>query len=93
MDKYQILALMMRSEHQCLDANLYSLSALFADRLARVADRLTEEELNRFIEIGAAIYHAGLDEFGTGVPLEDLFPANENWPFGPPPGSGGFRNR
>lgn len=93
MDKYKIMALMMRSEHQVIDANLYSLSALMAERLADISGKLTEDELSAFIDIGAAVYQAGMKEFGERVPMEDLFPASENWPFGPLAGSSGYRNR
>lgn len=93
MNKYQIMALMMRREHRVIDANFYGLSALMADRLASVSDRLTAEEMDRFIDIGAAIYRAGMDAFGNTVEVEDLFPANENWPDGPLPERGGFRHR
>lgn len=93
MDKYQIMALMMRSEHQVIDANFYGLSAVMADKLAAVSDKLSDAELDSFIRIGAAIYRAGMNEFGARVPVEDLFPANENWPDGPQPGRSGFRHR
>jgi hypothetical protein len=93
MDKYQIMALMMREDHQVLHTDLYSISALMAERLAGIADRLSDSEMDTFIDIGAAVYRAGLSEFGTSVPVEDLFPASENWPNGPCPERGGFRNR
>jgi hypothetical protein len=79
MDKRQILSLMMRKEHQVIDANLYSLSALMAKELADVSHKLNQGELYRLIDIGAAIYRHGLIEFGAGVPVDDLFPAWENW--------------
>jgi hypothetical protein len=93
MNKYQIMALMMREDHQVLDTDLFSTSAVLAERLAGISTRLSEQEMDAFINIGAAIYRAGLNEFGAGVPVEDLFPANENWPDGPCPERSGFRNR
>lgn len=79
MDKFQILSLMMRKEHQFIDADLYSISALLADALADVSDKLNHAEVFRLVDIGAAIYRHGVQEFGEGVPLDDLFPASENW--------------
>jgi hypothetical protein len=79
MDKYQILSLMMRKEHQVIDADLYTLSALMAERLADVSDKLNEAEIYGLVDIGGAIYRRGLVEFGDGVPVDDLFPAAENW--------------
>jgi hypothetical protein len=93
MNKYQIVALMMRAEHQVIDTDPFSLAAMLAEQLAKVSDRLNEQEMDRFVKIGAAVYRAGLTEFGSGVPVEDLFPANENWPNGPQPGRSGFRER
>jgi hypothetical protein len=92
MTKEQILSLMMRQEHQVIDTDLYSLAALLAERLALISESLDEGALNRFIDIGAAIYRHGLGEFREGVPVEDLFPASENWASGPQPDAGGFRN-
>lgn len=92
MDKYQILALMMREENEVIDADLYTVCAILADRLAAASDRLNAEEMTAFVQVGAAIYRHGMAEFGSAVPIEDLFPANENWPNGPRPGRGGFRH-
>ncbi|RJG06640.1 hypothetical protein D3870_12010 [Noviherbaspirillum cavernae] len=74
MDKYQIMSLMMREEHQIIDDDLYTLSERLAERLAHVADKLDDAEINRFIDIGAAIYRHGLKEFGVDAAL-----AREHW--------------
>ncbi|MES2537330.1 MAG: hypothetical protein V4632_15810 [Pseudomonadota bacterium] len=79
MDKFQVLSLMMRKDNQIIDADLYSISALMADALADVSGKLNQQEIYRLIDIGAAIYRHGLQEFGAGVPMDDLFPACENW--------------
>jgi hypothetical protein len=93
MDKFQVLALMMREENEVMDANLYTVCAMLADRLSMISDRLSEEEMMAFVQVGAVVYRHGMAEFGSAVPIEDLFPANENWPSGPCPGRGGFRHR
>lgn len=93
MNKYEIMSLMMRGENQRIHADLYSIAALLAEQLAKVSDKLSAQEIDRFIQIGGAVYHAGVNEFGAAVPVEDLFPAEENWPEGPCPERGGFRKR
>jgi hypothetical protein len=79
MNRHQILSLMMRKEHQVIDANLYSVAALMAERLAQVSDKLIEAETYDFIHIGAAIYRHGVNEFGAGILVDDLFPAEQDW--------------
>jgi hypothetical protein len=91
MTKQQVLSLMMRQERRTLDADLYTVSALMADRLARVSHKLDRAEVDAFIEIGAAIYCHGLAQFGAHVPVEDLFPLPDDWAIGPQPGRSGFR--
>jgi hypothetical protein len=76
MDKYEIMSLMMRDEPHPIRANLYSISALLAEGLAHVADRLSDDEMKRFIDIGTALYRRGMDEFVEGVPVHDLFPVS-----------------
>lgn len=90
MDKYQILALMTREENQ-LDADPFALAASLAQELGMLSERLKEEELLRLIRIGGAIYRIGVEKFGTAVEMEDLFPACDNWPYGPHPHRSGFR--
>jgi hypothetical protein len=92
MTKQQVLCLMMRQEHRTLDADLYTVSALMADRLARISHKLDRAEMDAFIEIGAAIYCHGLSQFGAHVPVEDLFPIADDWAMGPKPDRSGFRS-
>lgn len=78
MDKFELLALMMREDSQAKEANLYSVTADMAEKLANIAGRLDQNELACFVEIGATIYRQGVRTFGAGVPMEDLFPARES---------------
>lgn len=91
MTKQQALSLMMRHENQVVEGDLYTVTALMAEALADVSEQLDDRHVDRFINIGAAIFRHGLDEFKQGVEVEDLFPARDNWPNGPPRGSGGYR--
>lgn len=91
MTKQEILSQMMRTEHNAIESDLYTLCAIFAEQLAAVIDRLDEVEIERFIEIGSSMYRSGQAQFGTAVPVEDLFPTGNNWRFGPEPGRSGYR--
>jgi hypothetical protein len=91
MTKQKILSQMMRKEHEVIDINFYSLAALFAEKLAALGDRLDEDELNVFIEIGAKIYRQGRTEFHENVPVEDMFPIGEDWRMGPGQDRSGYR--
>jgi hypothetical protein len=92
MTKQEMLSLMMRSDRRSIDTDLYSLAALFAERLALVADKLTADEIDAFIDIGAALYSHGKAEFGESVPVEDMFPARDDWQLGPEAERSGFRH-
>jgi hypothetical protein len=90
MTKQELLSLMMRQENRVIDPDLYTTAALLAETVAATAKTLDPKTLDRFVRIGAAIYAHGLDEFKDPVPVEDLFPASENWPR-PSTARAGFR--
>lgn len=91
MTKFEIMALIMREEsHSETDA--FTVSAKLATLLERLSERLRDDELAELIRIGGSIYRFGIEQSKQPVPLEDLFPACENWP-GPHPDRGGFRHR
>lgn len=90
MDKYQILALMMRAENQ-FDADMFTLAAMLAEQIETVSERLSDQDVARLIQVGGALYRLGVEKYGAAVELEDLFPACENWP-APHPHRGGFRH-
>jgi len=92
MDKYKILALMMRDENR-IEGDPFSLTAKLAALLETTSRSMTEEELADFIRIGGALYRIGIEQYGQSVRLEDLFPASENWRHGPHPHRSGYRNR
>lgn len=89
MSKYCMMSLMMRRENAAADVDAFSFAAQMADLLTKIMPRLTTDELAFLIRAGGKIYDAGMKECGSGVPLEDLFPAEENLDFGL--GRGGFR--
>jgi len=79
MNKSQILALMMRRNHQSTQTDLLSISDLLAQMLADVADRLSEDEFYRFISIGSAVYSHGLEQFGDDVEEDVSALSDEDW--------------
>ncbi|RZI44179.1 hypothetical protein EGT07_01760 [Herbaspirillum sp. HC18] len=90
MTKFEIMALMMRKESQ-FEGGAFTIAAKLATCLEPLSERLRDDELAELVQIGGAIYHFGVEQGKESVPLEDLFPACENWPF-PQPESGGFRH-
>lgn len=90
MTKFEIMALIMRKESQ-FEGDAFTIAAKLASCLEPLSERLRDEELAELIQIGGAIYRHGVEESRRDVPLEDLFPACENWP-SPQPGRGGFRH-
>lgn len=91
MTKFEIMALMMRNENR-FEGEPFMVAAKLASCLELLSERLGDEEVADLIQIGGAIYQFGVDDSKQTVPLEDLFPACENWPV-PNPGRGGFRHR
>ena len=89
--KYCIMSLMMRKENSACEVDPFTFSAQMAELLAKIAFKLDPEELAFLIRAGGKIYEAGVKEAGTGVPLEDLFPAEEN--LNPWLNRGGFRKK
>lgn len=90
MTKYEIMALAMREENQ-FETGSISIAAKIAAWLESVEPRLRDGEIAELIQIAGAVYRMGMNECGQAVPLEDLFPACENWPEGPVKTRGGFR--
>ena len=80
MNKSQVLALMMRRNHQSTQTDLLSISDLMAEMLADISDRLSEDEFYRFISIGSAVYSHGLEQFGEDVEEDASDLADEDWP-------------
>jgi len=91
MTKFEIMALIMRKENQ-FEGDPFTIAAKLASCLELASERLRDEELAELIQVGGAIYQLGVEQSKQSVPLEDLFPACENWP-GPHPARGGFRHR
>lgn len=89
MSKYRIMSMMMRQENSADEVNTFTFAAQMAELLDRISPKLTDDELGFFIKAGGKIYHDGIKEFGQGLPLEDLFPAEEN--LEPGAHRGGFR--
>lgn len=79
MDKYRLLNRMLREQDDAPDTDLYCISALLAKHLESVSGRLSDTEIQQFVEVGAAICRYANREFGMNVPVEDLFPPSEIW--------------
>lgn len=79
MDKYRLLNLMMREQEDAVDTDLYCICALLAKHLESVSGKMNDAEMQKFIEVGAAICRYANREFGMNVPVEDLFPPSEIW--------------
>ncbi len=80
MNKFQILALMMRGNQQLGETNLFSVAALMAEALADIAGKLSEDEFYRLVSIGTAIYSHGTSELGDAAEGEDFFSENDSRP-------------
>lgn len=91
MTKFEIMALITRNENR-FEGDPFTVAAKLASCLEPLADRLADKELAELIQIGGAIYQFGLDENRQPIPLEDLFPACENWPV-PAPERSAFRRQ
>ncbi|MGV3742114.1 MAG: hypothetical protein ACO1NO_07380 [Burkholderiaceae bacterium] len=79
MDKQKILFLFQKEADISSQCDPFSLASMFAECMSSLSDRLTDEELDKLIRVGAGIYHCGVREYGKGVPVEDLLPASECW--------------
>lgn len=90
MTKFEIMALIMRKESQ-FEGDAFTIAAKLATCLETLSERLRDEEMAELIQVGGAIYQLGVEQCKQPVPLEDLFPACENWP-SPHPDRGGFRH-
>jgi hypothetical protein len=55
MDKAEILALMISAETR-VDSDWDALLCVYADRLARIAPKLTDDELYPLLAVGSAVY-------------------------------------
>ena len=79
MDKQQIFFLFEKEADISSQCDPFSLASMFAECISSLSDRITEEELDKLIRVGAGIYQCGLREYGKGVPFDDLLPASECW--------------
>ncbi|OWW18235.1 hypothetical protein AYR66_02420 [Noviherbaspirillum denitrificans] len=80
MTKFEIMALMMRKESQ-FEGDGVTIAAKLAACLEPLSGRMRDSDLAQLIQIGSAIYHVGAEQCEEIVPIEDLFPACESWPF------------
>lgn len=56
----------------------FSLASLFAQCMSELSEKLSNDEFEQLILIGAGIYHCGTREYGKDVPVDDLLPACES---------------
>lgn len=66
--------LLALSHMEGVDVDNYSICELFAATLADVAEKISNDEMRRFLLVGAYLYKTGQDElderFGNGFHLE-----------------------
>jgi hypothetical protein len=55
----------------------FSLASLFAECVSELSEKLSKDEFEQLISVGAGIYHCGKREYGKDVPVDDLLPARE----------------
>lgn len=55
MDEYQIMSLLMRLETR--DADPQTVAAMYAETLSDASDRLTDDQMRRFLICGAYLCH------------------------------------
>jgi hypothetical protein len=77
MDKQHILSRFEKEAAALENCDPFSLASLFAERLSMLSDRLTEDEFEELIRIGAGIFQYGIRECGESIPVDDLLPAKE----------------
>ena len=77
MTELQILQLIMESSVDT-NASLEFLVTDFARRLAKVSDRLSEDEVISLAAIAAFCYKRGSDEFISGVSVDLLLKSMKN---------------
>lgn len=65
MDEYQIMALLMRLEIRGNDRE--RITDLFVETLAAASERMTDDEIRRFLICGAFLHHGGERNFGGMV--------------------------
>lgn len=68
MDEYQIMSLLMRLETR--DADLQTVAAMYAETLADASERLTDDQMRRFLICGAFLCHGANRNAGGPVSLD-----------------------
>jgi len=66
MTAQQIIDLITSDQHPAVEARLSDLVGLYANRLAAVSHKLSQEELTDFLGIGVALSQRGQKEFKAG---------------------------
>lgn len=96
MDKFECMSRIVRDESTLKYSDLFSVASSLAEQLAAIAERLDEQELRRFLDIGAAIYRHGMEEFdeqNARSPIAELMPAHADRLGELAPAHDGFRGR
>ena len=68
MDEYQIMALLMRMETR--NADPQTVASLYAETLAEVSDRITDDQIRRFLICGAYLCHGSARNAGGPACLD-----------------------
>ena len=73
MDEYQIMSLLMRLETR--DADPQTVAMMYAETLADASDRLTDDQMRRFLICGAYLCHGANRNAGGSAPMNGADPA------------------
>jgi len=72
MDEYQIMSLLMRLETR--DADPQTVAMMYAETLADASERLTDDQMRRFLICGAYLCHGGKRNAGGPASVDGADP-------------------
>jgi hypothetical protein len=77
MNSQEILLRFEKEASTSAHCDPFSLASLFAECVSELSGKLSKDEFEQLILVGAGIYHCGIREYGKDVPVDDLLPARE----------------
>lgn len=76
MDEYQIMSLLMRLETR--DADPQTVAAMYAETLSDASERLTDDQMRRFLICGAFLCHGANRNAGGATSMDGADPAGRS---------------